>query len=347
MTDPNRSPAARGPRRSIAVRAALLGVLAAACATTPAADLVLTGGRIATVDPALGEVSALAARDGRIVAVGSDAEVATYVGATTRVIDLEGRRALPGFIEGHGHFTGIGAMAEVLDLRGVTSFDAIVALVAEAARTAEPGAWILGRGWHQEKWDAVPADAVEGFPTHAALSAVSPANPVALKHASGHASLFNDRALELAGISPETTDPPGGELVRDARGFPTGVLVETAQELVERVHRAELATRTSDEVRADIERTLRLADAECLSKGVTSFQDAGSSFETVEVMRGMAERGELGTRLWVMLREDNALLAERLPGLDLVDVGDGHLTVRAIKRTLDGRLAPPCRSRTV
>src|SRR5690606_16816670 len=144
--------------------------------------------------------------------------------------------------------------------------------------------------------------------------------------------------MELAGVDRETRDPPGGEILRDARGEPIGVFRETAARLVQNRMSAEEARRSPEEVRAAVERAARLADEECLRKGVTSFQDAGSSFATIDVLRAMAERGELKTRLWVMVRESNARLARHLPNYRMVGVAGDRLTVRAIKRTIDGAL---------
>ena len=137
--------------------------------TAAPADLVLYNGRIATLEtPA--DVQALAARGGRIVALGSDAEIKRYIGQGTEAIDLAGMFAMPGFIEGHGHFTGVGQAQLQLNLMKATSWDEIVAMVAAAVKQAKPGQWIYGRGWHQEKWKAVPSPNVEGFPTHDSLS---------------------------------------------------------------------------------------------------------------------------------------------------------------------------------
>ncbi len=326
----------------------LLGLLllASACASPesggpgspPSADLVLLDGRIATVDPELGEVEALAARDGRIVAVGTSQEIAAYVGADTQIVDLEGRRAIPGFIEGHAHLANMGHAIQILPLREASSWDEVIAMVEAAVAEAEPGEWILGRGWHQEKWDRVPADAVEGFPAHTALSAISPDNPVSLRHASGHAGFYNAKAMELAGVNRATRDPEGGELMRLPDGSPSGVFVETAMGLVERVHAEQQAELSDEERAADIRRALALADRECLENGITSFQDAGSSFEVVDVMRDMASKGEFGTRQWVMIRDTNEALRERLQDYKIVDGYDHHLTVNALKRTLDGAL---------
>ena len=321
----------------------LAAALAGACHTTPhtpklVADLLLVDGRIETMDPLIGEVEALAALDGRILTVGSNEAAMVYAGEGTRILDLEGKRAIPGFIDGHAHFTGIGYAQQVLDLLHVRSWDEVIAMVAEAVERAEPGEWILGRGWHQEKWDRVPADNVAGFPVHTALSAVSPDNPVSLRHASGHACFFNAKAMELAGVTAATPDPPGGEVLHLPKGEPSGVFIETAMALVGAAHQRELDQRSEEERREAVRRSLRLADAECLSKGITSFQDAGTPFQDIEVMREMVEAGELGTRLWVMVRDSNEALREKLAATEVVGAGDNHLTVRAVKRTLDGAL---------
>ncbi len=303
-----------------------------------AADLVLTNGKIVAGDSLLAEAEALAVRADTIVAVGTSAEIAAYVGPATEVIDLEGRLALPGFIEGHGHFMGLGQAKMILDLTQAKTWDEIVALVADAAEAAEPGAWIRGRGWHQEKWDAVPEGAVEGVPTHHTLSEASPDNAVYLTHASGHAAFVNAEAMRRAAVSAETPNPAGGEIVHDARGEPTGMLRETAQGLVA----AALARdreRMTDEEREQERRTQAdLAARESLSKGVTSFQDAGSSFETLDFLKRLADEGALPLRLYVMVRAPNEELAEKLPAYRWIDYGGGYLTVRAIKRTLDGAL---------
>jgi predicted amidohydrolase YtcJ len=313
---------------------------ATAAAAAETADLVLKNGKIVTVDPARPQAQALAAKAGRIVAVGSDAEIAPYVGQGTRVIDLAGRLAVPGLIEGHGHFTGIGQAKLGLELMSARSWDDIVAMVAEAARKARPGEWIQGRGWHQEKWDHPPSPSVEGFPTHASLDRVSPDNPVLLTHASGHASFANARALQLAKVDRNTANPPGGEILKDAAGQPVGLLRETAQGLVRGALAEARARRSRAEVDAEARRVIELAAQECVSKGLTSFQDAGSQFDTIELMKTMAREGRLPLRLWVMVREPNEALAPRLAQLKTLGFADDHVTVRAIKKQIDGALGP-------
>ena len=302
------------------------------------ADLVLRNGRIVTLEQDAPQVQGLAARGGKIVAVGTNQTVDALAGPSTRVIDLQGRLAIPGFIEGHGHFTELGASKMMLDLRGAKNWDQIVAMVAASAREAKPGTWILGSGFHQAKWDQSPEPNVRGFPVHASLSRVSPRNPVWLTHASGHAGFANAEALRLAGIDKNTPDPAGGEILRDAHGDPTGLLNERAQELVEHALDAYRARRSVAESQAEIRQQIKLAERECLSKGITTFEDAGSSLATVDLFRKMAENGELGLRMWVMLRAPQAELAANLRHYYMVGVGGDHLTVRAIKEYMDGAL---------
>ncbi|HET9372898.1 MAG TPA: amidohydrolase [Vicinamibacterales bacterium] len=307
--------------------------LASQTTQVAAADLVLRGGKIVTLDPAKPEVQALAARGGAIVAIGSAQEIAPFIGPSTEVIDLAGQLAIPGFIEGHGHFTGIGEGKLNLDLMNTKSWDEIVALVAQAVEKAKPGEWIYGRGWHQEKWTSTPNPNVEGFPTHASLDRVSPNNPVVLTHASGHASFANAKAMELSGLTKDTRNPNGGEVLKDKDGNPTGLLRETASGLIRRG--AGAPTPTAAETEARNERVLELADREVLSKGITSFQDAGSSFAVVDRIKRLIDRGRMGVRLWVMIRGGNpqSLAANRVVGY-----GNNKLTVRAIKITADGAL---------
>ncbi len=295
------------------------------------ADLVVRGGTIITMDQDRPEVEALAARGQTIVAVGGEAEIGSLIGPETRVIELDGATAIPGLIEAHGHFLSMGWAKMQLDLAAASNWSEIVDMVAEAAAGAEPGEWIFGRGWHQEKWDELPDPSVDGLPLHDELSRVSPDNPVLLTHASGHAAIANGLAMEMAGIDQTTPDPAGGEIVRDQTGRPIGVLRETAEDLV-----SVIADQRPNE--ATLRRMTELAVEECLANGITSFQDAGSSFEKVAFLRALAEESALDVRLWIMLSDDNQTLVEGLPGFSAHRVGDEYLTVGGIKRWVDGAL---------
>ena len=265
--------------RQWGLAAAVLLILSA-CASerglVPVADLVVRGGAIVTGDPARPRVEALAAREGRIVALGDAADVSATIGSGTRVLELSGATAYPGFIEAHGHFLGLGRALRRVDLRGATTWDDVVELVRRAAAEARPGAWVVGWGWHQEKWARPPVPEVEGFPVNRALDAAGAGHPVLLKHAAGsHGGIANAEALKRAGIAAETPDPPGGRIVRDAGGRPTGVLLESAFALAETAYERDLAARPQAEVDADLEDEMAAAAEECVHKGVTSFQDAG------------------------------------------------------------------------
>ena len=318
--------------------ALLLGLAACTLPAEEPATLVIRDGHIVTVDDDRTEATWLAVRGTTIAAVGDSADIAPLVGPATQVVDAAGRLVIPGFIEGHAHYMGVGRAKMILDLTKTRSWDDIVGMVDEAVAEAEPGEWIVGRGWHQEKWDSTPEGSVDGVPTHHSLSAVSPDNPVALTHASGHATFVNGEALRLGGISAETPDPAGGTIVRDARGEATGLLRETAAGLVGRARAAAEMNRTEEEIRAELREMARLAAEEALSKGITSFQDAGTSFGTIDLYRELADEGALPVRLYVMLGEDNDALEQRIDEYRMIGYGDDHLTVRSIKQVMDGAL---------
>jgi predicted amidohydrolase YtcJ len=324
-------------------------LLAAACSAPPedqaertsvaAADLVLRGGTIASVDPQIGQAQAIAITGAKITAIGTDSEIAPYIGPETELVELDGRFAMPGFIEGHGHFLSFGQAQRILDFTTVKNWNEIVSMVAVAADKAKPGDWILGRGWHQEKWDRVPDNAIDGVPPNDTLNRVSPDNPVLLGHASGHAAYVNDAALAASDIGDDTPDPPGGTIVRTADGKATGLLRETAQRLA----RAALAEHDSGMSPEQAEIIMRervyLAGQAALRNGITSFQDAGSSFEQIDFFRLLEREGALPVRLYVMVRgQSNAEMAELLPHYLMKADDNDYLTVRSIKRQIDGAL---------
>jgi predicted amidohydrolase YtcJ len=325
--------------RLLSVALLLLPCLAAASAcreAPPPADLVLRRGTIVTLDPARPRAEALAARGDRIVAVGSEEEVSPLIGPRTRVLDLAGKTAYPGFIEGHGHLTGLGRARRTVDVSRARTWDEVVKTIHQEAQRRPPGSWVLGWGWHQEKWDAKPQPNVEGYPTHAALTQAVPDHPVILKHAAGgHLGIVNAAALRLAGIGRSTPDPPGGEVLHDAHGDPTGVLRENAYDLALQAYEN---TRTPEQQAADTRLEVTVAMEECLKKGITSFQDLHSSFSVIDVFRAMADEGKLPVRLYVMVLEPNQVLRARLKDYRWIDLDNGHLTVRGIKKQVDGAL---------
>ena len=309
--------------------------IAAACADQrDGADLLIFGGKIYTVNEAQPMVEAVAVKDGKILFAGAADEARRFSTSKTRVVYLSGGTMTPGFIEGHGHLMGVGYNEMELDLMAVKSYDELVQKVKAAVEKAQPGEWIVGGGWHQDKWDQLPDKMVKGFQTHHLLSDVSPDNPVFLRHASGHAALANAKAMEIAGVNPlsveksQSTGGTGGEIIRDELGNPTGIFNERAMSVV-----GQHIPQDSDSTRV---RALELALKACHRNGITGFHDAGASQESIDLFQRFKEAGKLDLRLYVMLGGP-ALARQwfnRGPELD----PDHWLTIRAIKLSCDGAL---------
>lgn len=303
------------------------------------ADLIIINAQVATVDSLLPDAEAVAVKGDRILQVGNNDEIQALQGEHTEVIDAGGQFLMPGFIEGHGHFSGLGQSLMILNFMQVKNWDEIVNMVAEAAKKAQPGEWIIGRGWHQEKWTGPLDKNVLGYPYHDKLSAVSPDNPVMLRHASGHSLFANAKAMEMAGVSKETANPFGGEIVRDASGQAIGVFEETAMGLIGKVYDDYLQTVSTAEKYQYWLKGIRLAEEDCLRKGVTSFQDAGADLAEVDDYIGLAEKDSLNVRLWLMMKDDYETMAARIKEFPKTNVGGQEfLTIRAIKGVVDGAL---------
>ncbi|RIK77058.1 MAG: amidohydrolase [Planctomycetota bacterium] len=305
------------------------------------ADLVLVDGKVVTVERDVPLAQAVAIRGSRILAVGGNDAIRKLAGDKTRVIDLAGRLAVPGFIEGHGHFIALGRTKLELDLSTCKTWDEVVARVAKAAADAKrypAGRWIVGRGWHQDKWTEKPSPNVEGYPVHAALSRATPNHPVLLVHATGHMAMVNAKVLHLAGIADFPRDPKGGRILRDKDGRPTGALREMAVTLVDEAYARERAKRPREELDAERREAIRLANAECLRLGVTSFQDAGSNLEEIEALRACVGTDDLAVRMWMMTNDSDAAIAKNLLRYRIHRFGDAQFTVGGIKRMIDGAL---------
>ncbi|MBK5278151.1 MAG: amidohydrolase [Bacteroidia bacterium] len=302
---------------------------------TPA-DMVILGGNIYTANKDNSMVEAVAVIDDKIVYAGNVAGVEKFKDESTQLLDLEGKTMTPGFIEGHAHFFGVGYFELDLDLMKAKNYDEIVEMVRLAAEKAEPGQWILGRGWHQDKWDHLPENMIQGFQTHDRLSAVSPNNPVALEHASGHAVQVNAKAMEIAGVnqlskeSARAISEEGGEIIRDKNGNPTGIFNELATGLIYK----HMPVADDERDRQAID----LAIKACLRNGITSFHDAGVTRRNIELFRQAKRNGLLGVRLYLMLGgDDKALVHEWLKRGPEID-STNWLTIRSIKLYCDGAL---------
>lgn len=324
-------------RRLIALLSILTVVGALSCSRLPEADMVILGGKIYTVTDSQPVVEAVAVINGKIEFAGAEKQAREYIGEKTQVIDLKGKVMTPGFIEGHGHIMGVGYNELNLDLASVKNYKELVERVREAAAKAQPGQWILGRGWHQDKWDEKPEVVVKGFQTHKLLSEASPNNPVFLRHASGHAAMANAKAMELAGVNPlsleklqQNLKQEGGEVILDDLGNPTGIFNERAMSLV--------ARHIPDNTAETDAQALDLAVKACWRNGITSFHDAGAGRENVELFRKFKTEGKLGVRLYVMLTGfDRDLLYEWMKKGPEVDA-ENLLTIRSIKLNCDGAL---------
>lgn len=314
----------------------ILAVLSIACSTQETADLVVKGGTIYTADANNSTVEAVAVKGNKIIAVGSSADIEKYIGEETEVINLEGKIMTPGFIEGHGHIMGVGYNELNLDLMNVKSYEEMVEKVREAVAKAQPGQWILGRGWHQDKWDVKPDKMVKGFQTHELLSEVSPNNPVFLRHASGHAAIANAKAMELAGVNQlskealSQTSEDGGEIIKDELGNPTGIFNERAMTLI--------ASKIPENTAETDRQALELAIKACWRNGITSFHDAGASRENIALFQSFQQEGKLGVRLYPMLTGwDLDYVYELFDKGPIVD-STYFLNVRSVKLNCDGAL---------
>jgi predicted amidohydrolase YtcJ len=289
----------------------------------PPADLVLDGGVVITLDDAHPRATALAVRRGRIVAVGGPSEMKPFIGKGTRKIHLAGRTVVPGLTDAHVHVEGLGTALERLDLVGAASLPEALARVAEAVKNAPAGEWLQGRGWDQNDWPE------KRFPTAADLDRVAGGRPVFLLRVDGHAAWASSEALLRAGISAKTPDPEGGRILRDADGDPSGVLIDKAMTLVT-PHIPE----PSREVR---KRRLAAGLRACARAGLTEVHDAGVPLGVVGLYKELLAEGAMPVRVYVMIRADEFLAGGAFLAPE-IGLGDGRLTVRAVKVVADGAL---------
>ncbi len=309
---------------TLLLTALVVAAMAAPSAQAPSADVILHNAKIYTADDAAPRAEAIAIRGDRIAAVGTSADVLKLKGAATRLIDVRGATVVPGLHDSHGHFTGLGASLTVLRLRGTRNWEQIVGMVRRRAASARPGEWILGRNWDQNDWP------VKEFPAHELLTAAAPNNPVYLTRVDGHAAIANKPAMDAAGLTKDTKDPDGGRIIRDANGNPTGTLIDRAMDLVSRT--------IPPSSREQLEEQILLADAEARKLGLTMVHDAGASAETVEAYKRLIDSGKLQTRLYVMLRGSMEMLEPYFDRGPIVNYGNHHLAVRAVKISADGAL---------
>ena len=305
----------------------------------PGADLVLFNGFVYPVKGTPIPDGAVVIQNGKIIAVGPTADIMKTWGPLAKdSLNCQGAFVMPGLIEGHGHFSGLGFNLLQLDLLSTSSWEEIVDSVRVRVGNAKPGEWIVGRGWHQEKWNHPPSRSVNGYPYHDLLSQVSPENPVMLFHASGHALFANQKAMEVAGISKESSDPKGGRIVRDHTGVQLGVFEENAMELVWKAYSDAQAQQNKNTDSEDWYRAIAKVQEHCLGYGITSFQDAGADFSEIARYKQMAEHDSLDLRLWSMVKTSNQDLMAQINTLPILRAGNDMFTCRSIKGYMDGAL---------
>jgi len=316
----------RGMERALPVLLALTlasGAGAPASSTGDKADLVLRRGVLYPVVPEARLEGSLAIANGRVVAVGSDADVSSLIGPDTRVEDLDGRMVVPGLIDAHSHLMGLGASLDGVDLRGAAPFAEVVHRVAAKAGEVPAGAWIRGRGWDQNLWPD------KAFPTHDALSRAVPDHPVWLDRVDGHASLLNAAAMRALGVDASVPDPPGGRILRDENGEPTGVLVDNAEGL--------FAAKIPDPPAESLARWIQRGAGHALARGLTTVTEMGADPPAVAAYRALAARGELPIQTAVFWSGSLDDLATHLAAGPDTDPGD-LLIVRGVKLYADGAL---------
>jgi hypothetical protein len=240
-----------------------------------------------------------------------------------RVIDVTGTTLLPGLTDAHGHLYGLGLSLDTVNLVGAVSYEEVVTRVKERARRAQPGEWILGRGWDQNRWPG------KQFPTAAPLDAAVPDHPVWLRRIDGHAGLANSAAMRAAGVTASTPDPDGGRIIRDASGNPTGVFVDTAEGLIDRA-----VPPPSFQLR----KSRVLAAAQKIAEnGLTEIHDPGADEETIRAVRELIDEKRFPIRDYTMIADNARALDDWFARGKLIDYG-GRLSVRSIKLYADGAL---------
>ena len=284
------------------------------------ADIVLWNGNIVTMDTHLPRAQAVAILGNHIIRVGNNKDVKPLIGEKTRIIDLEQKSVIPGLIDAHVHPFGAGRALTVLDLKGLSK-EQILEKVARKAKEAKTGDWIEAEGWDQGFWKE------KEFPTRYELDAAAPDNPAALSRIDGHSGWYNSLALRLSNIDKKTKDPEGGRILRDARGEPTGILIDEAMAFIEGERSGEGLERK--------EAYLKLALEQFRKWGITGIHDAGADKESLQVYEKLGQKGELTVRVYAMISADSDAFPEALAQGPRVD---NFLTARSVKLLIDGAL---------
>jgi predicted amidohydrolase YtcJ len=289
------------------------------------ADIVFKNGNVYTANDKAPQAQAIAVKADRIVFVGTNAAAQRFVGANTRVVDLQGKTVLPGFTDSHQHLSGVGLREMTLNLEGTTSLEDFLAKVKARVDQTKPGEWITGRGWIETHWNP-PV-----FPTRWDLDKVAPNNPMILGRADGHGSVANTAALNLAGITKDTPNPFGGEISKDKQsGEPNGMLLDYAQGLVRR--------RVPPSSAEDAERAVVLGVKRDIELGWTQIQDAGGSYNDVDTFKKLYAAGTIKLRIYKAVHGPGPSATRLLNEGPTIGAFENRFTFRTIKVVSDGAL---------
>ena len=295
------------------------------CSNSKTADLVIIGGKVATVDDDFSIAEAVAVQNDKIIFVGTNDNAKKYIGSKTKVMELSGELVLPGLIDSHGHLTGYGKSLEHIDLVGTKSYQEVIDLVKEKVKSVESGEWIHGRGWDQNDWD------IKEFPSHQALSNITPNNPVMLSRVDGHAILVNLKAMEMAEINKSTSDPVGGKIIRDSNGLPSGIFIDNAEKLITN-HVPKYST---EEIRSIIQN----AANSCVEFGLTGVGDAGIPISRIDDYKYLIDNNKMPIRINAMLTDT---VFSDMKGFfqkyKIDSCGNDFLRVKSVKLYADGAL---------
>lgn len=288
------------------------------------AEILFKNGNIYTVNDDQPKAEAVAAKYGKIVFVGSNADAKKYEVKGVKVIDLKGRTVVPGLADAHYHLSGVGFREMTLNLEGTTSLQDFLAKVKTRVDKAKPGDWVTGRGWIETFWTP------QAFPTRADLDKIAPNNPVYLTRADGHGSVANSAAFKIASIDRNTEAPFGGEIMKDKTGEPNGMLLDRAQGLITK----HLPASTP----AEYEQALILGAKRSVELGWTQIQNAGTDWKEVEMLKRLYEQSKVKLRIYEAIRGPGADAQKLLSKGADIGMYDHRLTVRTIKISIDGAL---------
>ena len=313
----------------------LLGALVA-CNTQQSepVDLLITNGEVYFSDKNPQTID-IAVRGDSIIAIGKKLN-SKYT--ATKQIDANGLFVMPGFVDAHAHFYGIGNTMQNLNLLGGTTWSDLLKQVEEKAKETKDGEWILGRGWHQDKWTDQPLKTIDGYPAHDELSQISLDNPVMLSHASGHGILVNQKAMNLAGITANTVSPEGGVIVKDSHGEPIGIFQENAEQLIRQAYEKSLANQSEKEKNESWLKTIEAAQNHCLENGLTGLHDAGISLQDARQFEHLANAGILNMRIYAMLSDRELQNASQSDINYLKQINHKNFSCKAVKAYMDGAL---------